>query len=135
MSYDLMVFEKTAAPKNRTDFMKWYGQQTEWSENHEYDDPKVSSNDLRNWFMEIIKKFPAMNGPLAPSEEELDKMENGLYGTDYSVGKDIIYGAFAWSLAEEAHETVKRLAKEYNVGFFDVSSDEGEIVFPDGKTI
>ena len=133
MSYDLMVFEKTVAPKNRKDFMVWYNNQTEWNENHGYDDPAVSSNDLRNWFMEIIKKFPQMNRPFALSDDELDNMENESYITDYSVGKDIIYSAFSWSLAKEAYETVKKLAKEHNVGFFDVSSDGGEIIFPDGE--
>lgn len=39
MSYDLMVFKKEAAPKYRTDFMKWYDHQTTWTENHGYDDP------------------------------------------------------------------------------------------------
>ena len=73
MSYDLMVFEKNAAPKNRKDFMEWYYNQTEWTEEHSYDDPSVTSNNLRNWFMEIIKKFPQMNGPFAPSDDELDK--------------------------------------------------------------
>jgi hypothetical protein len=135
MSYDLMVFEKTAAPQNRKDFMKWYEAQTEWDEDHTYDDPAASSDGLRNWFMEIIKKFPQMNGPYAPSDEEFDEMENESYVTDYSVGKDVIYAAFAWSLADEAFETVKKLAKKHDVGFFDVSSNAGEIIFPDGKTI
>jgi hypothetical protein len=130
-----MFFEKTVPPKNRKDFMKWYEKQTEWAEDHEYDDPTVSSNNLRNWFMEIIKKFPQMNGRYALSDEEIDNMENDSYITDYSIGKDMIYAAFAWSLVDEAHETVKRLAKEYNVGFFDVSSDKGEIIFDDVEII
>lgn len=135
MSYDLMVFEKTAAPENRNDFMKWYEAQTKWGEDHEYDDPAVTSDSLRNWFMTIIKKFPQMNGPYAPDEEAFDEMEDDAYVSDYSIGKDVIYAAFSWSLAEEAFETVKKLAMEHGVGFFDVSSNEGEIIFPDGKLI
>jgi hypothetical protein len=131
MSYDLMVFEKTIAPKNRKDFMEWYNKQTEWKENHGYDDPAVTSIDLRNWFMEIIKIFPQMNGPFAFGDDEFENMEDESYVTDYSVGKNVIYAAFAWSLAEEAYKTVKGLAKKYNVGFFDVSSNNGEILFPD----
>jgi hypothetical protein len=38
-------------------------------------------------------------------------------------------------LVDEAFATVKELAREHDVGFFDVSSDEGEIVFPDGSLI
>jgi hypothetical protein len=131
MSYNLMVFEKKAAPGKRKDFMEWYQKQTEWKEGHGYNDPSVTSTDLRNWFMEMIKKFPQMNGPFALSDDEWDKLENDSYVTDYSVGKDIIYAAFASSIADEAYETAKKLAKEFKVGFFDVNSKEGEIIFPD----
>ena len=124
MSYDLMVFEATAAPKARKDFMLWYKQQTQWSEVHGYDDPKVSSQPLRTWFMEMIESFPPMNGPYASDDVDNPKV------TDYSVGKDIIYAAFAWSQADSAFASMASIAKKHNVGFFDVSADEGAIVFP-----
>jgi hypothetical protein len=133
-----MVFEKTAAPGNRKDFMEWYEKQTGWNEDHGYDDPAVTSNDLRNWFMAMIKKFPQMNGLYAPDDEALEEMEEmgkDSYVTDYSIGKEVIYAAFSWSLVDEAFETVKQLAKEHGVGFFDVSSNDGEIIFPDGSRI
>ena len=37
MSYDLMVFEKTKVPNKKTEFMKWYEEQVEWKEDHNYD--------------------------------------------------------------------------------------------------
>lgn len=40
MSYDLMVFRQESAPKNEKAFMDWYNRQTEWTENHSYDDPE-----------------------------------------------------------------------------------------------
>lgn len=135
MSYDLMVFEKTAAPKSKKEFMEWYDKQTEWEEEHNYDDPVVSSDDLKNWFKDMITKFPQMNGPYAPGDDELDNMENDSYVTDYSVGKEVIYAAFAWSLAEEALETMKELAIKHHVGFFNVSSSNGEIIFPNGEIL
>ncbi len=49
MSYDLMVFNKEAAPKTRSKFLSWYDQQTEWAEGHGYDDPAHTSPELRNW--------------------------------------------------------------------------------------
>jgi len=124
MSYDLMVFEPTAAPRARKDFMLWYKQQTQWSEGHGYNDPKVSSKPLRAWFMEMIETFPAMNGPYASDDVDNEKV------TDYSIGKDVIYAAFAWSLLDPAFKSMAALAKKHNVGFFDVSADEGAIVFP-----
>ena len=43
MSYDLMVFDPEAAPVDRHAFMEWYEAQAEWSEDHSYDDPSVST--------------------------------------------------------------------------------------------
>jgi hypothetical protein len=125
MSYDLMVFRKEAAPKTRTDFMKWYQDQTEWTEEHSYDDPANTTTELRNWFMEMIQTFPAMNGPFASDDDDNPNV------SDYSVGNDVIYVAFAWSLAEDAYNKMLELAEKHGVGFFDVSSDNGDILFPD----
>lgn len=130
MSYDLMVFEKESAPKNRKDFMDWYNKQTEWSESHDYDDPKVSSPKLRDWFNDMVKIFPAMNGPFASDDFDNDNV------SDYSIGKDVIYVAFAWSVAEQAYNNMIDLAEKVGVGFFDVSADNGGIYFPvDGKLV
>lgn len=123
MSYDLMVFNKDAAPKTRADFMNWYQDQTEWTEEHSYDDPANTSEELRNWFMEMIQTFPAMNGPFASDDNP--KV------SDYCIGKDVIYVAFAWSLAEEAYDKMLALAEKHGVGFYDTSSDTGDILFPD----
>lgn len=128
MSYDLMVFRPEIAPRTRPEFMRWYQDQTQWSEGHSYDDPAITSENLKNWFMEMIGSYPAMNGPYANEEDEAND-----YITDYSIGKDVIYAAFSWSLAEQAYEKTKALAEEHAVGFFDVSAYEGDILFPDNN--
>ena len=64
MSYDLMVFEPTAAPRERDAFLAWYRTQTSWSEPHGYNDPKVTSPRLSAWFEEMILTYAPMNGPL-----------------------------------------------------------------------
>jgi hypothetical protein len=126
MSYDLMVFNKSAAPKNRKEFMEWYDFQTEWSENHDYNDPKNTTNELKNWYLEMIETFPDLNGAynIENSTEEINE-------SDYSIGNNVIYVAFAWSLAENAYNTMYNLAEKHGVGFFDVSSDNGNIYFPE----
>lgn len=106
--------------------MNWYRDQTQWSEEHSYDDPVVTSANLRSWFMEMIESYPAMNGPYSKEDEDSD------FVTDYSIGNEVIYAAFAWSLAEQAYDKMKTLAEKHNVGFFDASADEGDILFPDG---
>lgn len=128
MSYDLMVFDANVAPKERKAFIKWYDQLTEWTE----DDPAVCSDALRDWFMEMIQTFPAMDGVYAISEEEFD--EDNSYNSEYSIARHAIYVCFTWSVADEAFEKVKTLAIKHKVGFFDVSSD-GIILFPDGLAI
>ncbi len=101
MSYDLMVFEAEGAPRDRPSFMTWYWQQTEWSEPHSYDNPEMSAPSLQTWFREMIESFPPMNGPLATDDVDNPKV------TDYSVGRQVIYAAFAWSMAEEAQGVAK----------------------------
>lgn len=124
MSFDLMVFEPSAAPTERAKFMEWYQAQTEWSEDHSYQDHSVTSPALKAWFEEMIEFFPPMNGPLASDDPDDEKV------TDHCIGKEVIYSAFAWSVAEEAHPKMRELAIKHNVGFFDVSAEQGEILFP-----
>lgn len=133
MSYDLMVFDANVVPKEREAFIEWYDQLTEWNEDHTYDDPAVCSDALRDWFMEMIQTFPAMDGVYAISEEEFD--EDNSYISEYSIARHAIYIGFAWSVADEAFEKVKTLAIKHKVGFFDVSSDDGIILFPGGLAI
>ena len=129
MSYDLAVFAPEAAPKTRVDFLAWFEQQTTWQEPHGYDDPVVSVPALRDWFLDMITGFPAMNGPYAPKGVS----EDDLRLTDYSIGKSLIYVAFAWSKAETAFDTMFRLAEKHRVGFYNVSSSIGDVWLPDSS--
>ena len=124
MSYDLMVFDPDVAPRVPDDFERWYLKQTEWSEGHSYNDPKTSTEALANWYADISTLFPPMNGPFASLDLDNPKV------SDYSIGKSVIYVAFAWSQARDAYDTVTHLAAKHGIGFFDVSCDLGEIRFP-----
>ncbi|HYF47802.1 MAG TPA: hypothetical protein VEJ63_00235 [Planctomycetota bacterium] len=135
MSYDLMVFDPGSAPAKRDAFLKWFEKTAEWSETHSYDDPSVTTPALRAWFLEMIQTFPAMNGPYAAADDanEDDEAEDDddeeSSTTDYCIGKTVIYAGFAWSKADEAYAQ----AEKHQVGFYDVSSDEGSVYFPAGK--
>lgn len=121
MSYDLMVFAPDAAPaKNRELFLAWYDQQAEWEEGHGYDDPVVSTPGLHAFYQELTEDFPA-------------QLEDEGPGTDFTIGKAVIYMTFEWDRVDEAYETVFRLASKHALGFFDVSSDLAETWLPDGK--
>jgi hypothetical protein len=128
MSYDLMVFRKEHTPNTRKEFLNWYREQTKWGEDHSYDDPAITSPELRSWFLEMIQTFPAMNGPYAIHNDDDDDND---HITGYSIAKGCIYTDFRWSVAEEAYNTSLKLAKKHGVGFYDVSSDEGDILFPE----
>lgn len=129
MSYDLMVFDLDNAPRDHALFMQWYDQQTEWTEDHGYEDPAVSAPALQSWYQEMIHKFPPQNGPYASEDVDNPRI------TDYCVGREVIYAAFAWSCAEEAYPVMKLLARKHNVGFFDASGHDAEIIFPDGTSM
>lgn len=135
MSYDLVVFETTKASRTKKEFMDWYEKQAEWGEDHDYQTIGVASPALRSWFMEIKETFPPMNGEYAPGDDAIEadeNLENRL--TDYCIGRDVIYAAFAWSQAEKAYELVRNLAQKHCVGFFDASGD-CDIIMPDGGKI
>ncbi|MCD7930685.1 MAG: hypothetical protein LUH15_04585 [Tannerellaceae bacterium] len=136
MSYDLVVFEREAAPQTKSEFLKWFEAQAEWSEEYDYDDPATATPALQKWFMEMKELFPPMNGEFCPTDQEIDnneELENHL--ADYSIGKEMIYASFAWSLCEETYDTTRRLARKHEVGFYDISGAEGDIILPNGKLI
>lgn len=132
MSYDLFVFAADQAPKARDEFLDWYDAQTEWDDDEaDYDDPKRTTPALQAWFMAMIQTFPPLNGPFSRDDQEDGADESR--ASDYGIGSGGIYVGFAWSLAEEAHETVRHLAAKHGVGFFDVSSDKAAVWLPDGQ--
>jgi len=118
-----MVFDPGVAPLDRVGFMQWYRQQTKWGEAHRYDNPDVSTPGLRAWFLDMIPHYPMMNGPYA-SEDDSSRV------TDYSIGRSVIYAAFAWSETAEAREITFRLAQRHRIGFFDVSTGNGGVWIP-----
>ena len=126
MSYDLVVFDPEVAPREREAFLAWFQQQTQWSEDHSYADPIVTTPALQGWYEAIRRDYPNMNGPGAADDDHIDE------AVDYCIGSNIIYAAFRWSQAEEVYPIVRRLAVEHGTGFYDVSGDEGdgEIYFP-----
>ena len=125
MSYDLMVFAPEAAPRKRPAFLDWYEAQTEWPEDHGYDDPALAMPALQAFYAELRETFPPV------SEDNPEQLESG---TDYTIGRDLIYISFLdWDRIDQAHETVYRLSAKHALGFFDVSSDIAEVWLPDNK--
>ena len=119
-----MISDTEAPPPDRAGFLRWYHEQTTWSEDHAYNNVEVTTPKLRNWYVEIIRDYPAMDGPAAIDDPDNPKL------TDYRIGKVVIYASFAWSQAESARADTFRLADKHNEGFFDVSAKDGGVWIP-----
>jgi hypothetical protein len=127
MSYDILVFDPAHAPKEREAFLRWWDAQAEWSEPHPYNDPAFTTPSLRAWFMEMIERFPALNGPYAASRDRR--------AADYCIGYNVIYVAIS-SDKHATHERAFELAGKHRLGFFEASSSDGEIWLPgDGNEL
>lgn len=129
MSFDLMIFDDTA-PKEQASFLNWYEKCCKWEEPHDYQNYRITSPALQNFYLELIQQFPPMNGEFAPTEDELEDdpvLENHV--TDYSIGQHCIYAAFAWSMAEQAYQTVIELNSRYPIGFYNPSNPNFEILY------
>jgi hypothetical protein len=124
MSYDLAVFDPEVTPRTRVDFRAWFDRQTEWTESHGYNDPDVRVPALRNWFRDMITSFPPMNGPLRSANVDDPSV------TDYSVGRHLIYGAFASSVGAAAYQAAWALAQTHRVGIYNLSDDPNDIWIP-----
>jgi len=127
-----MVFEPDAVPTGHEEFLEWYSRQTKWSEDHGYDDPANTSQQLRAWYQDIVQMFPSMSKPISLDETARDESSS----TDYAIGRDFIYASFAWSKSEAAYMTVARLAEKHRLGLFNASSTGEEVWVPgDGKMV
>ena len=128
MSYDILAFDPSSTKDS--DFPGWWADQSSWSEDHSYNDIAVTTPALREFYADLIKTFPPMNGPDSPTNDEIDK-DSSLEGrlTDYAIGTSLIYGAFAWSQESEARQLFTSLAAKHRVAVALVS-DGDEILRP-----
>jgi hypothetical protein len=110
MSYDLMVFEPEAAPKDHDASMECYLNLTKWNDGP-YDDPARTSARLRAWVQEMRRMFPDMNTP----EAEIHLQDDDGVLSDYTIGRQFVYAGFAWSKAVAAAGEAERLAKRLDI--------------------
>jgi hypothetical protein len=125
MSFDLMLFNLKKAPPTQKEFIDWFNELTKWGENHNYDNPNITTETLKEVFKDLTDIFPPMNGPFA--DENRDPVNS--YLTDYCIGEDFIYLGFSWSLASEAYTKCIELTRKYELGFFNPSDDDGDLYY------
>ena len=125
MSYDLMVFDAAKAPRDRTEFLAWYREIVTWKTVSE---KEGLSPNLRRFYDLFVEKYPPMNGPDAAPLERIDEPEV----TDYSLTPEAIYLSFSWSVADSAYRDCVNAGLTAGVGFFDVSADDGAVLYAAG---
>ncbi|MDB2687098.1 hypothetical protein N9Y42_07780 [Mariniblastus sp.] len=113
MSYDLVVFEPESRFENRIQFTRWYQTQTKWEEGNDYRNAENATPNLKAWLLDIIQQFPERD--------------------DYSICSTLIYFCFSWPQADKAHRIAFSFAQEHSVGFYDVSSESGQVWMPNSK--
>jgi len=121
MSYDVLIFDPAHAPAEREAFLQWWDAHEWSSEPHTHNDPAFTTPNLRAWFLEMIERFPALNGPYASSRDQRT--------ADYSIGYHLIYVAM-WFDKEAAHRRAHELAGKHGLGLFEASSPDGELWLP-----
>ncbi|MBQ3805569.1 MAG: hypothetical protein II844_07170 [Prevotella sp.] len=132
MSYDIMIIDHQPQFKDGKEFYTWYNNVTQWNDTIDYNDYRHTTNSLQQLFLEMKDVVRPLNGEFAPSDDEL---ETGEYlEADYSIGKDFIYIALAWTDCEKTSKKAFELAQKYKLAYFDASGDE-ELHFPDGRHI
>jgi len=129
MSYDLIVFDPEAPPRDREEFMGWIGETMESLDSGESDDPAIATPLLQTWFHEMILEFPPLNGPLAVPLDSHPTV------ADYFISPSLICVNFQWPHAEKAAAATFRVAEKHGVGLYNASGDDDYIWFPqpDGR--
>ena len=101
MSYDLLVFDPAAVPIDRGAFLVWYDSRDIEVELFDPTQSEFSTSNLRSWLDDMLKTFPALNGPYSKCDHDWDD----LYLTEYDIRRTNIYACFAWSLARSEEHT------------------------------
>lgn len=129
MSYDLLVFDPATPPSDRIGFLSWYTDLARWGDGKLVSNPAVAAPVLQAWYRDMIKGFPATNGP---DNAGIAAMEND-NRAEYRFSQSAVFGAFQWEASRHAHRQAQKFARMHNVGFFDVSGDNGAVWGPSPK--
>ena len=124
MSYDLFVFEAEGVPRDEAAFADWFIATREAVEESDTFVAEPATTRLRDFYNEMVTRFPDMNGPSGKGIDE------GEHLAGYEFQPNHIYMDFRWSVAEDVGVYVMDLAQKYGLGMYDLIS---VIIFPDDE--
>lgn len=122
MSYDLMVFDPKVAPFEKEAFMQWFSIQIDWPD---FEQPCPAA--MHAWYQEMLKTFPNIN-EMTDAELEADEESGMMHACEYSFSPNAAYLSFVWSAMKKAHALTLETSQKHNLGFFNPSSAQQEIV-------
>jgi hypothetical protein len=131
MSYDVAVFDPAAPPGDRIGFLSWYTEIARGGDGTLVSNPAIVSPALQAWYRDMIKGFPATNGP---DDAGLAATEND-NRAEYRFAPNAVFVGFQWEASRHAQRQAMKLARRHAVGFFDVSGDSGAVWAPSAKGI
>ena len=130
-----MVFTRDAVPEDiSTDELLAWCRNPEHPDEWDATSPEGTSPELVAFYDELRADFPPVNGPDAPSEDELAEvpgLEDRL--ADYEIGVNHIYLAFPWGKAEKVAQTIPAVAERLGLGLYDPQGPN--VFFPDGTMV
>jgi hypothetical protein len=118
MSYDIRVFDPSAAPSGESELIAWLTADPP---------PGPDSPRIREWVSE-------MQGMFLSYAEAPETLEPGARFAEYSVYGPLAVVSCAFSVAAEVEAAAHRLAVARGLGIWDVSIEGGPIWRPDGET-
>ena len=129
MSYDLMIFDPAGPPPDRIGFLSWYTDIARSGDGRLVTNPAIAAPALQAWYRDMIKGFPATSGP---DDAGIAAMDND-NRAEYRFAPNAVFGAFQWEASRHVQRQAVKLARAHNVGFFDVSGEDGVVWGPSSK--
>lgn len=123
MSYDLVVFDPAAAPRDRNGFLDWIKYALSAADGPPRTDPAAASPGLWAWHRDMCEMFPAGDGPRAYDPFSTQATKNATY----RFASHAILAGFHWEVSGPALYRVKKLAQAHSLGLFDASGADGAV--------
>ena len=129
MSYDVMVFEPSAAPADRAGFLAWYSSVACTGDGKLTNDPATTTPALQAWFRDMIRYFPSTVGPDGSALMDIEDNKHG----EYRFAEPAVFAGFHWESSRHVYRQATKLARTHNVGFFEVSGETAAVWGPTPK--
>ncbi len=123
MSYDLVVFDPTHAPRDRAAFLDWIKYALSVADGQLRSEPSITSPALWAWHSDMCQAFPAGDGPRAHDPFSTQATRNATY----RFASHAILAGFHWEVSGSALHHVKKLAIVHGLGLFDASGSSGAV--------